>query len=253
MNEFDETEEYENLPEEFGGPSKRAKAIKKILRVVGWIVFCSVLAVLMWRMCSTSNDPKSVSTIMVNDKLANIYSVQKDSMEIYYQNLDEFNRNEDSYGYFAVTQSIIIPSAEQVQIVFRYNVSTLKYLAEDFPDDFSETPDRNEDLFDVTLVKVIDLTPNNAEDNDDEDNLRFERYFPSDSISDQTARHNYERLLFEDINCEDALVVYVCIYYKGDLDYEKSPLGDIQIYTSDKDEIRCKYILTSDDKKAFEK
>lgn len=253
MNEFEEAQEYENLPEEFGGPSKRAKITKKILRIVGWILFCSVLSVLMWRMCSNSNDPKSVSTIMVNDKLANIYSVQKDSMEIYYQNLDKFNRDEESYGYFAITQSIIIPEAEQVQIVFRYNISTLEYLAKDFPSDFPEVPDRNEDLFDVTLVKVVDLTPENTEDNDNKDNLRFERYFSTDSVSDQTSRHNYTRLLFEDISCEDALTAYVCIYYKGDLNYENAPLGNIPIYTSDKDQIRCKYILTSDDKKAFAK
>ena len=38
MNEFDETEEYENTPEEFGGPSKRAKITKIILRIVGWLM-----------------------------------------------------------------------------------------------------------------------------------------------------------------------------------------------------------------------
>ena len=253
MNEFEDTQEYENLPEKFGGPSKKAKIAKKILRVVGWIIFCAVLSVLMWRMCSTANDPKSVSTLIVNDKLSDIYSVQKDSMEIYYQNLDKFNRNDESYGYFAITQSLIIPDAEQIQIVFRYNVSTLKYLAEDFPEDFPESPDRNENFFDVTLVKVIDLTPENTEDNDDEDTLKFERYFSSRTVTDQTSRHNYERLLFEDINCEDALTVYVCIYYNGDLDYEKSPMGDVSIYTSNPDEKRCKYILTSDDKKALAK
>ena len=53
MNEFDETEEYENMPEEFGGPSKRAKITKMILRIIGWVIFTAVLGVLFWRMCST--------------------------------------------------------------------------------------------------------------------------------------------------------------------------------------------------------
>ena len=251
MNEFDEKEEYENLPEEFGGPSKRAKIIKKVLRVVGWVLFSAVLGVLFWRMCSTANDPKSVSTIMVNDKLSGIYSEQNNSLEIYYQNLDMFTRGDDNYGYFAVTQSIIIPAAEQVQVVMRYNISTLEYLADDFPEDFEGTPDRNADLFDVTLIKVIDLTPDNEEDNEDEEFLRFERYFPADSVKDQTSRHNYERFMFENIDCEDALEVHVCIYYKGELDYEADAYGTIQIYTSDEEEFRCKYILTSDDKKAL--
>ena len=252
MNEFEEKEEYENLPEEFGGPTKRAKITKKILRVVGWIIFCSVLGVLFWGMCSTSNDPASVSTLMVNEKLAGIYSIEGDSMEIYYQNLDMFTRGDENYGYFAATRSLIIPEAEQVQVVFRYNISTLRYLAEDYPDDFEGTPDRNADIFDVSLVKVIDLTPDNAEDNDNEEFLRFERYFPATSVKDQTNRHNYERFLFESIDCEDALEVYVSIYYKGDLDYEKDAYGTIQIYTSDEDEIRCKYILTNNDKKALD-
>ena len=251
MNEFDEAEEFENLPEEFGGRSKRSKVTRKILRVVGWIIFCAVLGVLFWRMCSTSNDPKSVSALMVNDRLAGIYSVQGDSMELYYQNLDQFTRGDENYGYFAATQSLIIPDAEQIQIVFRYNISTLRYLAEDYPDDFADAPDRNADLFDVTLVKVIDLTPDTPEDNGDEEFLRFERYFPSDSVKDQTSRHNYERFLFEDISCEDALEVYVNIYYKGDLDYEDSAYGIIRIYTSDESEPRCKYFLTKEDKKAL--
>lgn len=251
MNEFDETEEYENTPEEFGGPSKRAKITKIILRIVGWVIFTAVLGVLFWRMCSTANDPRSVSTLMVNDKLASIYSVQKDSMELYYQNLDKFTRGDDNYGYFAASQWVIIPDAQQIQVVFRYNVSTLEYLAEDFPEDFEEAPDRNADLFDVTLVKVIDLTPDNAEDNDKEENLKLERYHASDSVKDQTNRHNYERFLFENIDCEDALEVYVNIYYKGDLDYEDDAYGVIRIYTSDESEYRCKYIPTKDDKKAL--
>lgn len=251
MNEFDETEEYENTPEEFGGPSKRAKIIKKVLRVVGWVVFSAVIGVLFWRMCSTANDPKSVSTLMVNEKLANIYSVQGDSMEIYYQNLDNFTRGDKNYGYFAATQWVIIPDAQQVQVVFRYNISTLEYLAEDFSEDFPNVPDRNADLFDVTLVKVIDLTPDDTEDNDIEKNLKIERYHASSSVKDQTSRHNYERFLFENIDCEDALEVYVNIYYKGDLDYDNDAYGIIMIYTSDEEELRCKYIPSRDDKEAL--
>lgn len=251
MNEFDEAEEYENTPEEFGGPSKRAKTIKRILRVVGWIIFVSVLGVLFWRMCSTANDPKSVSTLMVNDELAEAYSTFGEDLYVYYQNLDQFTRGDENYGYFAVTQSVIIPAADQIQLVFRYNISTLEYLAEDYPSDFPRLPDRNADLFDVTLVKVIDLTPDNTEDNDDEENLRYERYHASDSVKDQTSRHNYERFLFENIDCEDALEVYVNIYYKGDLDYEDDAYGIIRVYTSDETENRCKYILSTADKAAL--
>ena len=252
MNEFDETEEYENLPEEFGGPSKRAKIIKKALRIVGWVVFSTVFAVLFWRICSTSNDPKSVATITPNDKLVSVYQAQNGEMNAYTQKFDQFTRGDKNYGYFAITKALIIPDADQVQIVFRYNVSTLEALAKDYPSDFPEIPDGSKDLFDITLIKVIDLTPDNTEDNDKEENLKYERYFPTSSIKDSTSRHRYERFVFDNINCDDALEVYVNIYYKGDLDYEKDAYGIIQIYTSDPEKIRRKYILTSNDKKALE-
>ena len=252
MNEFDETEEYENLPEEFGGPSKRAKITKKILRIVGWAVFSIVLGVLFWRMCSTANDPKSMTVITPNDKLAGIYQSGNGEVYAYTQNLDQFTREDKNYGYFAITKALFIPDAEQVQIVFRYNVSTLEELAKDYPDDFSEVPNGSEDLFDITLIKVIDLTPDNPDDNNNKEKLKYERYFPTSSVKDSTSRHRYERFVFDEINCDDALEVYVSIYYKGDLDYEKNAYGTVQIYTSDSDQIRRKYILTENDKKAIE-
>ena len=252
MNEFDEAEEYENLPEEFGGPSKRAKITKKILKVVGWIIFSAVLGILFWRMCSTANDPKSMSTITPNDKLASIYQTSGGDIYAYTQNLDQFTREDKSYGYFAITKALFIPDADQVQIVFRYNVSTLEALAKDYPDDFADIPDGSEDLFDITLVKVIDLTPENQSDNNNKEFLKYERYTPSSSTKDATSRHRYERFVFDDICCDDALEVFVSIYYKGDLDYEKEGYGSVQIYTSSTDQIRRKYILTKNDKKAIE-
>ena len=252
MNEFDEAEEYENLPEEFGGPSKRAKITKKVLRIVGWVIFCAVLGVLINRMCSTANDPKSMTTITANEKLVSVYNAQSGELNAFTQNLDQFTREDKNYGYFAITKALIIPDADQVQIVFRYNVSTLENLAKDFPSHFSEVPNGSEELFDITLVKVIDLTPDNLEDNDNKEKLRYERYFPSSSVKDSTSRHQYERFVFDNIDCDDALEVYVDIYYKGELDYEKDSYGYVKIYTCNPDQIRRKYILTSADKKALD-
>ena len=252
MNEFEEAEEFENLPEEFGGPSKRAKITWKVLRIVGWALFIIVFSILMWRMCSTSNDPKSMTTVTPNDKLASVYQAQGGEVYAYTQNLDKFTRGDKNYGYFAITKALMIPDADQIQIVFRYNVSTLESLAKDYPDHFPEVPDGSEDLFDVTLVKVIDLTPDNPNDNDDEEKLLYERYFPSSSTKDSTHLHRYERLVFDNINCDDALEVYVSIYYKGDIRYEEDAYGSVQIYTSDINQIRRKYIFTTADKKAIE-
>jgi hypothetical protein len=252
MNEFDETEEYENLPEEFGGPTRAAKIIKRIFKVVGWAAFSLILVVLFFGMCRNSNDPKSISTLLVDQKLYDAYVANGEKLDIFYQSHDEFTRGTDNYGYFAVTQSVFIRDTDQVQIVLRYNKSTLKYLAEDFPKDFTEIPDRNTEWFDVTLVKVIDLTPDNADDNKDDAYLKYERYSATVSVSEQTGRHNYHRYSFDGVDLDDALEVYVNIYYKGSLDYEKDAYGVIQIYTSDPEKFNYTYKLTKEDKKAFE-
>lgn len=252
MNEFDETEEYENTPEEFGGPTRRAMIIKRVLRVCGWIIFITILGVLFWRMCSNSNDPKSVTTIAPNDRLLEAYVANDGALDIIYQSHDQFTRGEDNYGYFAVTQSVFIRDVDQAQIVLRYNKSTLEYLAEDFPEDFSGVPDRSTEWFDVTLVKVVDLTPDDLEDNKDDKNLKYERYSATGSVADQTNRHNYYRYSFEGVELEDACEVYVNIYYKGALDYENDAYGIIQIYTSDPEKYTYTYKLTSDDKKALD-
>ena len=90
------------------------------------------------------------------------------------------------------------------------------------------------------------------QDNEDENFLKFERYFPTSSVKDQTNRHNFERFLFENIDCEDALNVYVDIYYIGEVDYDGDAYGTIPVYTSDENEIGCKYFPTKADKKALE-
>ena len=252
MNEFDETEEYEALPEEFGGPTRAARITKRVFKILGWAAFSAILIVLFWRMCGTANDPKGISTIVADKKLSEAYAASGGTLDIFYQSHDEFTRGKDNYGYFAVTQTLFIRDTDQAQIVLRYNKSTLEYLAEDFPEDFSETPDRNLEWYDVTLVKVIDLTPDNADDNDDDSYLRYERYSSTATVSEQTGRHNYHRYTFDGINLDDALEVYVNIYYKGDIDYEKDAYGIIQIYTSDPEKFNYTYKLTKEDKAALE-
>jgi hypothetical protein len=94
-------------------------------------------------------------------------------------------------------------------------------------------PSRDEDLYDVSVVIMYDLTPDNDEDNygDVEDAVKYERFFPSECVSAQKTLYNYRRFVFDGIEVTDnVLAVYVDIYYKGAIDYDADAYGTLLIY-----------------------
>ena len=138
---------------------------------------------------------------------------------------------------------VSVSIADQLQITFRYNNSTLTYVANDYG---KPAPlERGKDWFDVTVTVAYVLTPENDSDNDINDaaSVRFERYQPSACVKDTKNLYNYERLTFDGIDIcagfdeqgvpimrPEILAVYVDIYFNEDLDYEQEPLGTLLIY-----------------------
>lgn len=251
MKDFEEREE--ELEEDFasGGATVMAHKVSRVFRIIFYTFVYTIIALIMLRMC-TNGSPAEIDTMIVNDRLAELYAESGNSLSVFNQKYDEYTIEEDkNYGYFGITKSVIIPDAEQIQIVFRYNRSTLEYLPQDYPELCPEVPSRDELHYDVSLVKVIDLTPENKEDNDKEEFLKFERYFPTKelTVAKQKGLHNYFRYVFEDISTDDALAVYVDIYYNKAIDYEGESYGQVKIY--DKSRSDHIYTLSSRDKKAL--
>lgn len=250
MKDFEEREEI--LEEDFnsGGATVKMHRFGRILRITFYVLVYAVIAAIILRMC-TNGTPKDIERISVNDELYSAYSELGSELKIHYQKYDEYTSEEENYGYFGIMQSLFIPQVSQVQVVFRYNNSTIEELPNDFPELCPDVPDKSETLYDVTLVKVIDLTPENSEDNDKEEFLKFERYYPTKDMtaSKQTGLHNYYRYTFEGVDTEGAFAFYVDIYYNKAIDYEKDAYGSVRIFASDR--YTHTYQLTSNDKKAF--
>lgn len=200
-------------------------------RVVKWsvsLLLCLICGILIWRMCS-SGDPENVKYLMGNEALYEAYEKHGDDLVLQYQMQQTITTTERNRGYFSVTQYVFIPEAKQVQLVFRYNNSTLKHLAED--KGLDAVPDKSEELFDVTLVTTTDLTPDNREDNANTDALTMERYYPSAATREETSLYTYYRFVFENIEITpDMLFVDVDIYYEGDLNYEEPAYGTLRLY-----------------------
>lgn len=258
MFEEDE-EEYERDPDESKG-AKVWRTVKTVVRCLVFTVIFGVILLLLARMFM-SGDPASMKALSVNDRVVEAYNkngglraIAQVSQVITHEKDDEKGYN---YGYFSVTDSVFLPEADQVQAVFRYNDSTLRHLAEDY--DLAEEPDKNLDWYDVTLRVIIDRTPENKKDNgetywDDPDAVRTLRIHPTDVKSATKPLYSYRSFTFDgvpSVEDETVLAVYVDVYYKGDVDYNKTPYGAMRIYTGGVD--LHDYKLSGKDIKAIKK
>ena len=200
-------------------------------RVVKWsisLLLCLICGIIVWRMCS-SGDPEEVKYLKGNDALYEAYDKHGKDLVLQYQMQDTITLAEYNRGYFSITQYVFIPEAKQVQLVFRYNNSTIKHLAEDY--ELGAIPDKSEDLFDVTLLTTTDLTPDNREDNASAEQLTMQRYYPTSFERTETSLYTYYRFVFDNIAITpDTLYVFSDIYYLGDLNYEERPYGTLCLY-----------------------
>lgn len=196
------------------------RVIGKVIKYISITFVFSVCGLVLWRVFS-SGDPASMKKISVSEATYNAYAENGNSLGVYYQNLDYMSREENALGYFGATKVDIIPDAEQIQVVLRYNNSTLRYVAEDL--ELSSIPSREQDVFDIVLTVTTDLTPENKDDNggNPEENpsqIAEKQYFHSDfMLSDQKNVYNYRKYIFEGVTIEeDTIAVFVDVYYKGE-------------------------------------
>ena len=239
--------------------------LKRVGKLLKFAFFCIVLSVIIffaWRVFSTGT-PKELKALTPNQKLNEAYSQKSEDLYVFTQRYDNITRAERNYGYFSVPSAVFIPDANQAQIVFRYNNSTIRSVANDYGLD--PVPARETDLFDVTLVLFIDLTPDNKEDTYDEnqEDIKQIQIKPTLESSSSSTLYNFRRYVFdfgnteEDLNIaeliESGALIYVQthIYYNEDIDYFKEAYGAIRIYDArvEKDAVK----LSKADKKIFEK
>ena len=222
-----------------------------IFKALCTLVIAAIVILLLWRIIDNNNDPREMDTIIPNSLLADAYAEKGDGLDIYYQEQSKYTRGENNYGYFAITQSLIIGDIDQIQFVFRYNNSTLKHTAQDYS--LPSIPSRDEEVYDVTITVMYDLTPENKADNDGKtkEAVSYKRFFASDTVSAKKTLYNYRKFVFDGIEIDDSVIaVYADFYYVGDLDYAKKPYGSLLIYHEDEKNIE--YKLTRNDIKAIE-
>lgn len=230
----------------------------RLIKYLFFTLIFAVIALLLWRILS-SGDPKTMKTITPNEKLCAAYEQHGEDLTLFRQEQKSITSGKDNYGYFSVTSCVFIPEANQIQIVVRYNNSTIRALTEDFG--LSEPPDRGAELFDISLTVATDLTPEVTEDNAGNDPacVSFTRVHPSLVSSDTKNLYNYRRLVFDldtaglslDQLLDNGLLlaVYTDIYYNQAIDYEQYAYGTLCLYDYVSEKIEVE--LSSADRKAL--
>lgn len=237
--------------------SRGFKIFGFLIKFSATLVVATVCGLLLWRIFS-SNTPKSLTNISVNDAVYDAYS-DDEKLYIFNQEQNSTTRAENNAGYFSITHTAFIPEANQIQVVLRYNNSTIKHLVED--KELSFTPERDKDLFDVSLFFSVDITPDNKDDNaiiSDEATRTFR--CSSELISSEEKNlYNYRKFVFDLNTCGEnleelldsglLLAVYADVYYVEDMDLDEKAYGTLCLYdyVTDIEEIN----LSSKEKKSI--
>ena len=134
--------------------------IGRIIKLLGLLLLTFIIGLLFWRVYISTILPRENKRLAVNDSLVAAYKSHGDELEMFRQSVPDISREEHNYGYFSVVDYIIIPEASQVQLIFRYNHSTIEKLAEDFG--LPGVPGRETELFELSLVKTIASSDNSG-------------------------------------------------------------------------------------------
>lgn len=234
--DFFEEEEYEGPPIPLFW-----RVLGKVIKytAIGIIVFIN--AFLLWRMFFSTNEPNAIKSLAGNEALASAYEAyladtnpEKEPFALYQAEKDNISTDEswhkllpeedprkktNEFAQFFLTDVVFFPSANQTQIVLRYNKSTLEHLAKDF--ELDAIPDKSEDVFEIVLA--ISYKP-------DADSSVRQMHVKATAAADATTSlYAFKQYSFEDMPAFESITdMNVVIYYKGD--EENKIYASIDIY-----------------------
>ena len=235
---FEDPEDY-NDSEERGPEAKPFwRILGKTIKLIFWSTIILINALLFWRMFS-SGTPSSMKKVDVDSTLRKAYAAyladpaeDKPPFAVYQRennrrNITDEKSDEETgfpgnYGYFALVDEVLFPSARQAQVTFRYNLSTLSSLSRDYELGFDPDPDL--DWYDDSVRAVL-----KGADGEEGETVRI----PSVTVlSQKKNRYCYRRLVFKDLPDLDSLAaIYVDFYYNGDVNYEAKPYGTLCVWS----------------------
>jgi len=213
--------------------------------IVKAILVCCLLGLfilLFWRMCAADSVPNEMKVITPTPAMVRTYGPTSSTAypegDAFYQTYGLYTYNEEAYGYFSAPQAIFFTAADELQVVVRYNISTLKKIAQ--VQSLTDIPARDADIFDYSVVMT-----------------RVDggevRYQPTQIAKYNKGLYCYARLVFSGcIPTDNTEGVFVDFYYVGEngsADYTETPLAALCLYENINTNIP--YRFTNADKDAL--
>lgn len=224
-------------------------AVKLFFKLLVLTVVLLVVGLFIWRF-HVSRVPEELQVLSPNEALAEAYAEHGESLVLVTQEQNTTTRGESNYGYFTACEVVFIPEARQVQLLIRYNDSTLEATAVDYG--LAEgTLDPEKDWYDVTLLLMRDKTPEDDTDNllknlgEHRDAIALERVQPSSvSAAMHSGLHSYRRLIFDDVPFDsETLAIFADFYFIEDIPYLDA---DFDVYTEEAYGALCLYAFTEE-------
>lgn len=222
----------------------------KVIKALCSLLIIGICAALLWRVFFSGILPKDMRSVVPNAALRAAYEQNGGQLSPFTQKQGSTTRGERNYGYFSVQRAVIFPEAEQIQLVFRYNNSTLRATAADFGLD--DTPEKGAEVYDVTLLLLRDLTPEDKTDNTDgSETLEQVRVFPTSHTVRTTALYTYFLYTFDGVSLLNVPVIYLDVYFPNGapVDYGAEAYGTLRIYHEESERLDVR--LSGGEKKAI--
>lgn len=237
--------------------SRGRRIVGRIFSYTFRVIVFGIIAVFLWRVLLSDVVPRKAKALLVNEATYQAYLNEGNNLNMYTQEQEKLSVTEsikvvgdkqvtEAHGLFWVSEAVFIPGAKQVQILTRYNNSTLRRIATDFKLD--AVPDRQDDILDVTLVVTTDPTPTDTKNGDE-----FETRYTASNVTakHKTVMYNYCKYIFDGITVDPETTVDITaeFYYAERVNYDGLPYSFLRIYDSHSERVSVK--LTARDKKAL--
>lgn len=199
-----------------------------VLRALFVLLIAFVCVFLGWRMFLSKRPPKELREISVNDALLAAYTANGDITVMEQPSQVRYTEGEDNYADYHVARCVFLEEADQVQLLFFYNNSTLRDVSETLGID--PALPRGEEVFGVELLLLTDVSPKGHEG----DPVIEERIVRATSAEvDTNSLYTFVRYTFDGVDITDGVtVVYFDIYHEG---AERTELGTIRLYHEESD------------------
>ncbi len=204
-----------------------------VLRGLFALLIIFVCAFLIWRVAFSQKPPKEMRSITGNEVLRAALDEHETLTLLTQKTQVSYTEASDNQAYFRYDWCVFIEEANQVQLLFFYNNSTLEKVQEE--QGLAKELPNGEVVFDVVLTQYIDVTPEGHTG----DPVTEKKEFLPVSCEVDTNRngmYTFFRYTFDGVALADTVVIYLDVYYEQLSD----SLGTLRLYHAEnKSEVRA--------------